>query len=163
MKSVFILILLMTVAFCRPSSAQPDENAGFACTQMWCQEGFTLILNGSDWPPGAYTFTVTGDGKKTACISRLPFTGCEGNTKCDAEGVIIGESGCAMGPETHSFYAVMMPATPQAFSLAIEHESGKTFTYNQEAVPMQCSYPNGERCDPRPCCSANLSADVTWR
>lgn len=155
--------LLLTMAILLSACARPGAAQELACTQMWCQEGMTLTLNGTDWPTGAYKFAITADGKETVCVSHLPFTGCEGNTTCQGEGVTIGESGCAMGPETHSFHAIMMAIPPQNFSMTIEHESGKTFTYGPETVAAQCSHPNGAQCDPRPCCSASLSADVIWK
>ncbi len=157
MKKIALMTLIFLSACSFPASAQQ------ACTQMWCQEGLNMTLNTADWPSGAYTFTITADGQETICTSRLPFVGCDGNTVCNGPvRVTIGESGCAMGPETHGFYALMMDKPPRNFGLTIARDNGEKFIYGPVAVNPQCSYPNGKECDPSPCCSANLSADVAW-
>lgn len=132
-----------------------------ACTEMWCAEGFELALTGSAWPTGKYTFEIDADGKKAVCQSALPFTGCSGQTICDVQGVTIGESGCALSPDSHSFHSVIMPEIPAHISMKITHESGRTFDFSS-AVEKSCSYPNGEGCDPKQCCSARVQADVKW-
>jgi hypothetical protein len=160
MKRIALIAALLLALPHRPAMAQGE---GIACTQMWCQEGLNVTLDGADWLPGVYTFTITADGQETVCTSRLPFPGCNGNSMCSGEGVVIGESGCAMPPKAHSFHAVTMPKTPKTFSLTIVHESGKTLSFGPEEVTAQCSYPNGPQCDPHPCCSAKLVMDVVWK
>lgn len=151
---VFLFALFALFLTAPPAAAQQ------ACTEMWCQEGLTLNLNGSDWPAGRYTFTVSLDGATTHCTGSLPFKSCEGNVTCDTQDVTIGESGCAL-PVGHSFHAIMSQKTPQHLNVAITRADGKTFSFDS-AVEKKCFYPNGEGCDPRPCCSAVLQADVAW-
>lgn len=157
MPIVPMLILLCLAAL--PARAQ--EEIMRACTQMWCDEGMTLELRGSDWPAGRYDFRILLDGVETGCTGKLPLSSCETpNATCDNARVTIGESGCAM-PGGHSFHAVMTPDVPARIGLTITHESGKTFRY-ESAVEESCGYPNGKECDPNPCCSAHVAADIAW-
>jgi hypothetical protein len=156
MKRVFVLVPLLMLALIMQASAER------ACTQMWCQEGLTLDFKGADWPAGRYDFAITLDDAHISCAGELPLKSCDApNVTCDSEDVTIGESGCAL-PDGHSFYAILSPTTPERVAVTVTHESGKTFTYDSDVAPV-CSYPNGEGCDPHPCCSAVLSADVVFK
>ena len=156
MKKWDILMVVGLLFFSQPAGAQQ------ACTQMWCQEGATLNLEGASWPPGVYHFTVRAGGIEAECEGRLPFASCEGpNVICNNALVTIGESGCALPEDAHSFHAVMAQGTPGHLDVAIKHESGRSFYY-EAALEPQCFYPNGEGCDPRPCCSAVMTAKVVW-
>lgn len=149
------LLIALTTNF-----ACADGNRG--CTEMWCNEGFTLNLDGGAWPAGAYQFAITADGTRTTCEGRLPFASCDNNTRCDSDAVLIGESGCALPASSHSFYMIQMPKSPAHITVDITHDSGKRFHY-ESAVQSQCGYPNGKECDPHPCCSATLSTPVVWK
>lgn len=155
MKKYFIVALMLLL-----STAARAEL--LACTQMWCQEGMTVMFKDGVWPAGDYTFTVKLDDKTVTCKGSLPFKTCDGSVTCDAEGVTIGESGCAMGPETHSFHAVMTPVPPQHVTLDIARSDGKTFSFDS-AVEAECGYPNGEQCDVHQCCSAVIETNVVWK
>jgi hypothetical protein len=175
MKRAFIALLGL-IPLAGPAFAQGDEAAGApaadrlmaptppprACTEMWCQEGLNIELKAADWAPGAYKFVVETGGATVTCRAKLPFDSCDAHAACDGEGVGIGESGCALPPETHGFYSVMLDKIPDAVKLTIERGDGAVFTY-AAPVTAQCSYPNGEGCDERQCCSAHLAADVTWQ
>ena len=156
MKNIFILTFLLFMA--STNTAQAEK----ACTQMWCQEGATVNLKVDAWPAGNYEFIVKADDHTVTCKSSLPFKACEGNTSCDREGVMIGESGCALPPEAHSFHAVMLPAIPDNIKITVSHESGKTFSY-QTPLEKNCFFPNGEGCDPKPCCSATVEFSLFWK
>lgn len=133
-----------------------------SCTQMWCQEGLMLNLKGDQWPAGEYMFKIKLDDKDVTCKGSLPFKTCDGSVTCDDASVTIGESGCAMENETHSFHAVMVQTPPKHMTLDIARGDGKSFSFDS-AVESQCGYPNGEQCDLRPCCSAMLETEVVWK
>jgi hypothetical protein len=132
-----------------------------ACTQMWCQEGLTLNLNGSDWPAGKYDFVVMLDGKVTRCKAELPFKTCDTNVTCSSSDVTIGESGCALPPESHSFNSITSKLSPTEIGIAIRRGDGKFFAW-EKAIQKICTYPNGLKCDQRECCSVYAEADVNW-
>lgn len=156
MKKLFALFLL-----CLPATAQAQDSI-LSCTQMWCQEGTTLMLNGGAWKAGDYTFTVTADDKTVTCKGSLPFKTCDGSVTCDGEGVTIGESGCAMPADTHAFHAVMLPQSPAHLAVTVSRADGKSFSYDSD-VNAQCSFPNGEECDSTPCCSAVLETEAVFK
>lgn len=139
------------------------SHAQMACTMIGCHSGLDISLEGSVWPAGRYDFEIISDGKTTRCSSVLPFRGCDQpGTTCDRDGVLIGESGCAMSQDVHGFSGIQLSEVPSDFSLTITHESGKTFSF-RTAVTAQCAYPNGMGCDPEPCCSANIHQPVQWQ
>ncbi|MCC7259962.1 MAG: hypothetical protein IT567_02900 [Alphaproteobacteria bacterium] len=153
-----IFLTAILIAFIA-NPARADE--GRACTQMWCQEGFALNLDGGTWPAGSYRFVITADGQRITCEGRLPFASCDSTTRCDSDAVLIGESGCALPANAQSFHMIQMPKPPAHIAVDITHSSGKHFHY-ENAVQPQCGYPNGKGCDPHPCCSATMSTSVVW-
>lgn len=153
MFKYFVLCLLLMLA--TPALAQK------ACTEMWCQEGLMLQLQGGDWPAGDYEFTIGLDGAVTHCKGSLPFKTCDGSVTCDTKDVTIGESGCAL-PDGHTFHAILSQKTPANLSVTIMRGDGKAFSY-QSPVQKQCGYPNGKECDPRECCSAVMETPVEWK
>lgn len=156
---IILLIALLMALIASP--AHTDE--GRACTQMWCQEGFTLNLDSGTWPAGAYQFVITADGKRISCEGHLPLSSCDTpSVRCDSDAVLIGESGCALPANAHSFHMLQMPKPPAHITVDITHGSGKHFHY-ENAVQPQCGYPNGKDCDPHPCCSATISTPVEWK
>lgn len=133
-----------------------------ACTQMWCVEGTTLELKASYWPAGSYTFVIKADDKTVTCQSSLPFRNCDGSTSCDGEGVMIGESGCALPESAHNFHQIMINGTPSKVSVEISHEGKRSFTIDTR-LEKQCSFPNGPMCDTKPCCSASKTLNINWK
>lgn len=132
-----------------------------ACTQMWCVEGYTLQLNAGHWVPGHYAFKIIADDKVYNCEGSLPFNGCGVPAMtCSAEGIMIGESGCAMSPDTHAFDSLRLDEIPDNIVVTVSGPEG-SFIF-EDKVQKQCSFPNGEQCDPRACCSAMNSINVRW-
>ena len=157
--SLRIILLLFVAVFITASQPALAEKA---CTEMWCQEGLTLHFDGGAWPAGDYTFTVTMDGATTVCKGSLPFKSCDGSVTCDNDALKIGESGCAMPADTHSFYGVLSQKTPKQLSVNITRNDGKSFSYGSE-VKGTCFYPNGPTCDARQCCSAVVTTPLVWK
>ncbi|NCC21711.1 MAG: hypothetical protein EOM26_04515 [Alphaproteobacteria bacterium] len=129
---------------------------------MWCQEGLTVYLEALVWPPGRYEFMIEADNEVIFCEGRMPFPSCDGNTSCDRAGVLIGEHGCALEKDLHAFGTIMMEQVPQKIAVHIKQDKG-WFSSDSVNVNPQCGYPNGEECDPRPCCSASVSMPVEWK
>lgn len=134
---------------------------GEGCTQMWCQEGLTINLNGSDWPAATYDFVVMLDGKATRCSATLPFKNCETSVTCNNSNVTIGESGCALEAHAHSFNSITSKLSPEQVGFAIRRSDGKFFAWERESQKI-CTYPNGAKCDTRECCSVYAEVDVVW-
>jgi len=145
-------------------SIAPLGNAGAtprACTMMWCQEGYMLSLNAPSWPQGYYNFKIIADENVYSCEGNLPLRECGmPSVVCNDKAVQVSESGCAMPADTHSFHAVMLTQIPDNIVVSV---SGPTGSFTHEgAVAKKCGYPNGEGCDPRPCCSASESVQIHW-
>jgi hypothetical protein len=145
-------------------SIAPLGNAGAsprACTQMWCQEGYMLNLEAQSWPQGYYNFKIIADENVYSCEGNLPLrAGGMPSIVCNDKGVQIGESGCALPADAHSFYAVTLSRIPENIVVSV---SGPTGSFTHEGkVAKKCGYPNGEGCDPRPCCSASETVRINW-
>lgn len=131
------------------------------CTAMWCLEGYTLNLKAAQWPAGQYTIKIIADDTVHQCQGVLPFNGCgQPAMTCSDTQIVIGESGCALPAETHHFNAIQLKQIPQNISVTIMGPEG-SFIYENQTNP-QCSYPNGETCDTRQCCSAVEEAIINW-
>lgn len=137
-----------------------------ACTQRWCAEGFSIDFEKPLTAEGSYVFNLEVDGRQIICSGSLPFKGCGNETPnftCNAEGVFVGESGCALPREDHGLIGLSIQNVPKHVSLSITHsESGKSFTHSQ-FVKENCTYPNGKDCDPKPCCQAMYRMPVDLR
>jgi len=161
-KSLAVLSLLVIPAVAHAQDATP------MCTKMWCQEGLTLNFGGEAFKAGKYTFALDIDDRQVTCTASLPFKSCDGSVSChgqaegDTEGVTIGESGCALPPESHTFSSVMIQKVPQHLKMTITREKdGARFVMDRN-IDQQCSYPNGKQCDQRPCCSSVYEVPVVW-
>lgn len=159
-----ILMVLFTLVFMGLATNTAAARAMAeqrACTQMWCVEGYTLQLNAEHWPAGQYAFKIIADDQVFNCEGSLPFNGCGAPAvTCSAEGIMIGESGCALPADTHGFASLQMTEIPDHIAVTIMGPAG-SFMY-EDKIQKQCSYPNGEHCDPRACCSAMHSVNVSW-
>lgn len=132
-----------------------------ACTQMWCQEGYTLQFNAVSWPRGHYSLKIIADENVYLCEGSLPLQPCgTPSITCSDPAVQVGESGCAMPADRHGFYAVMLTEIPDNIVVSLTGPGG-SFTH-ESTVEKRCGYPNGEACDPRPCCSAMESVHIGW-
>lgn len=132
-----------------------------ACTQMWCMEGYTLQLNANQWPQGYYNFKIIADENVYSCEGQLPLPTCGVPAiTCNDKAVQIGESGCALPADAHSFHALMLSKIPDNIVVSVTGPTG-TFTHESK-VEKKCGYPNGEGCDPRACCSAVENAYINW-
>ena len=155
MKTGIYLIVAAALSFSFAHAALAQ------CTMIGCLKGLTLNFDNSSWPAGSYDFTISADGTVYNCSGSLPLSCDHQNVRCDREGVMIGESGCALEPEAHGFYGITMEEIPSSISVTIKHESGRTHSFQAEPE-TNCSYPNGKGCDQEPCCSATLEDQFAW-
>ncbi len=130
-----------------PGAVTPPPSG--ACTSMGCVDGLHIDLSPDVWQAGSYRFVVVADGKQTTCEGSLPLRACEQgpSLSCTGEGVLIGESGCALPATQHGFSDIHMQAGPSSVTVTIERDGAeivrKTFTpAYQEAMP------NGPDCPP---------------
>lgn len=157
MKKYLLALLLLC-----PLQAYAQSSM-LICTEMWCNEGLVVDLQANAWPAGEYTFKVqSDDAVAVTCKAALPLNPCEEQSvTCDGEGVLIGQSGCALSADQHYFNEVRIVPPPKFYSLDITAPNGKTF-HTDGAVEAECSYPNGEQCDIRQCCAAQTNAVINW-
>jgi hypothetical protein len=134
------------------------------CTRIGCESGVSIELEkSSSWKKGVYRFEFKLDDKKIICSGSLPLKPCEWpSVQCKSDGpqyqdlpISIGESGCALPKDQHSFGPIMIRSTPQKLALQIFFQNkllGKI-----ESVPVyKTVYPNGEKCGPK-CTQAQLN------
>lgn len=143
------------------STIAPIGNVPRACTQMWCQEGYNLQTTSASWPHGYYSFKVIADDRVYLCEGNLPLPPCGMPAMtCNDKAITIGESGCAMGADSHGFHMVHLKDVPENISVSISGPSGTVI--HEGKVTKQCGYPNGAQCDPRQCCSAIDYMTINW-
>lgn len=152
-----LVVGALAMAACQPTTAEPRT-----CTQLWCSEGLTMTFTDASWAPGAYRIQVLADNRRTSCRARLPLPDCSASPiRCDDPDVRLLPSGCALPPEAHGFHGLHLTEIPRLIHLRIEGPDGQAEV--RHSVQRQCSYPNGRACDLRPCCGAQITADLQWR
>lgn len=140
----------------QPGPAQPGPGDR-ACTMMGCVDGLRLefIVTGK-WIPGRYNFAFDLDGEKVTCTGSLPLKSCDDGPSltCDPAGKVqIGESGCALPPESHGFTDVQIHGSPRAVTMNISNDD-KPLIEAKMTPNYTTTRPNGEGCEPV-CNSAN--------
>jgi len=154
------LALLLTTA-CAPKS-DASTNGGssspepMACTEIGCQDGLLVQVSPSaSWPAGEYAYAIEIDDQTITCTGTIPLPDCDSQgITCDAEGVIVTVSGCALPPEEHAFGDVMIPEPATSVSVTITKDG--TEVANGSWTPeYQTSQPNGPGCEPT-CTSATV-------
>ena len=157
--SIMFLVLVAVKAFYSAANAQPQ----MACTEMWCDEGFTLSLSAPQWQTGQYQIAMDIDGASVSCTAQLPLPSCGQTpftcTDNNLDVVVITE-GCALPPAAHALGGVRMKTVPKAFSAIVTLPDGTVRQTGGAGVESHCGFPNGERCDPRACCSAKMALSL---
>lgn len=135
-----------------------------ACTEMWCQEGLSVRLEGAgSWPAGRYDFYIKADDLVVTCRAELPLRGdCAPSSECSHPDWRVGESGCALTPDAHSLHEISAAMMPRHIRIDIMRPDGKAARL-ESAVQGHCGYPNGKECDKRQCCSGGLTMPLEWR
>lgn len=146
------------VAAC-PEAASFSRTGRDECTTIGCQSGFSLRVSpSSGWSPGQYRFALAIDGRDVACEGALPLKSCnEPSFHCDADGVRLGESGCALEPTQHGLASIQFEGFPRTLAIRVLRDDVELTSV--ELTPVyKASQPNGPGCDPI-CC--NASDDLT--
>lgn len=114
-----------------------------------CVNGFALTTKAEAWPAGSYRFVVKLDEKTVTCEGSLPLPACDKglSLKCDGEGVMIGESGCALPAEQHGYSDIHLDGEPAAVNVSVERD-GEVVTSQDFTPEYKTLYPNGESCGP---------------
>lgn len=165
MKQVIVsIIALLLISGCTMAQAQQTHETQPArmCTEMWCDEGFSLNLTASQWPAGAYKIDILADGIAVSCVAQLPLPACgQPAYQCsdNALDVLVMTQGCALPVTAHALGGVKMKAVPKQFSIKATLPDG-TVREMSSAVESQCSFPNGEHCDAKACCSAQMTLSL---
>ena len=148
------------VAAC-PDSEDFDRTGKHICTEIGCSDGYNLNVSpSSGWAMGAYTFELTVDGRKVTCQGSIPLETCdERSFSCDADGVRLGESGCALPPSQQGIASVMFEGYPLALTVRVLKD-GTELTSSELKPKYTTGQPNGPGCDPV-CCSASGALDVS--
>lgn len=130
-----------------PSGDQP-------CTSMGCYSGVQIAVEAASassaaWPAGSYRFAVTLDDKTVTCEGSLPLKDCgDGlSIKCDGEGVMIGESGCALPAEQQMFSDIHLDGEPKHIKINVERD-GEVVATADFAPEFKITRPNGPTCEP---------------
>lgn len=144
--------LMMLVACSKDQAGSEQPNPGpVACTEIGCVDGLRISLEkATPWAAGDYTFALELDGAAVTCTGSLPLKACDTGpsvTCAPAEAVMVAESGCALGPETHGFSDVQVKSAPKAVSLKISH-AGQVVHEAKLTPEYTTSRPNGEGCEP---------------
>lgn len=146
-----IFLLTVCALGCGGGSKEPQAPDGVAnCTAMGCIDGLHVDFSpNAGWPSGHYRFIVEAGGKTTTCEGDLPLRACsEGpSLRCDGEGVMIGESGCALPPAEHGFSDLELRDGPAEVRLTIERDGARLVTKSMKPA-YRTTQPNGPGCEP---------------
>jgi hypothetical protein len=144
-----------------PESERFERAGANECTAIGCQSGYSLNVSpSSGWQPGAYRFELTVDGRAVKCTGALPLKACaERSFSCDADGVRLGESGCALEASQQGIAGIAFDGFPLALSMRVLRDGVEVVS--AELTPVyRAGQPNGPGCDPI-CCSASDELRVT--
>lgn len=144
----------VVVGACAKDTAEPagpGAPGAVACTEIGCLDGARITLEkATPWAAGEYTFVFDLDGAAVTCKGSLPLKQCDAGPtlSCDvADKVQVGESGCALPPESHGFSDVQIKGAPK--SVAVKISNGGQTVHEVELAPKYTtSRPNGEGCEP---------------
>ena len=142
-----------------PGLKRPDRSAS-ACTDIGCLNGFQLNVSpSSGWAAGMYQFELTVDGRAITCQGAIPLLPCsEPSFPCDADGVRLGVSGCALPATQQGIASIMFDGYPEAVSLRVLR-NGSELQHADLTPTYTSSQPNGKGCEPV-CCSAGAELSL---
>ena len=147
------------VAAC-PESEQLERASKNACTDIGCRSGYNVDVSpSSGWTSGAYSFELDLDGRAITCQGSIPLKACgERSFLCDADGVTLGESGCALPSTQQGIATISFEGFPLAVSVRVLKD-GSELASAKLTPGYKASQPNGPGCDPI-CCNASGSLSV---
>jgi hypothetical protein len=126
------------------------------CTAIGCQSGYSVEVSpSSGWAAGDYRIELDIDDRAVACEGSIPLKACNvPSFSCDAAGVSLGESGCALPATEQGLASIRFDGFPLALSMRVLRMPEGELA-NAELTPVYTlGQPNGPGCDPV-CCSAS--------
>lgn len=153
MRPRLALVLVLTTACASKTDGGGNGDSTspgpVGCTEIGCQDGLLVqVTPSSGWPAGQYTYAIELDDQTITCTGTLPLPACGSpGMTCDAEGVQITESGCALPPEEQAFGDVNVPTQPTAVSITIQHD-GTEVASGSWTPEYETLQPNGPECEP---------------
>lgn len=147
------------VAAC-PESERFERSSHKACTEIGCRNGYALDVSpASAWAPGDYRFELTVDGREIRCQGSLPLKACgERSFSCDADGVRLGESGCALPADQHGIASIDFDGFPLEVAIRVL-KNGDELASVELTPKYTAGQPNGPGCEPI-CCGASGRLEV---
>ncbi|HEU4537788.1 MAG TPA: hypothetical protein VFS00_26890, partial [Polyangiaceae bacterium] len=100
-----------------------DDADDHACTLAGCNDGLKIDFapRSGAWQPGEYSFTIATADRVVRCQATLPLPPCaQAVSRCDAPGVVLLESGCALEPSAQGFDGLFVSDTPGKVDVTIE-------------------------------------------
>ncbi|MBL9105450.1 MAG: hypothetical protein JNL82_31230 [Myxococcales bacterium] len=157
MRSLVTLVMILGLGACtkeQPGSEGPPAAGGpRACTEIGCINGLRVTMDkATAWAAGGYTFEIGVEGTKITCKGALPLKACDAgpSLQCDpADRVTIGESGCALPPESHGFSDIQFGGgePPREVELKIMKD-GEALHTARLSPTYKTVQPNGAGCPP---------------
>ncbi|NUP04800.1 MAG: hypothetical protein HOW73_01935 [Polyangiaceae bacterium] len=137
------------------ASAEPSATPPKMCTTMGCDNGVSVALKPAKegqnpFVKGSYSVEVLAGGKVTKCTVSLPLPACDKGpaVKCDGDvKVIVGASGCALPPASHSFGPVILEEGPAEFEVIVKKDK-KVLGQGKFKPTYKTVQPNGAGCEP---------------
>lgn len=130
------------------------------CTDIGCRNGYNVDVSpSSGWAAGDYRFELTVDGRAITCQGSIPLKACGTHSfSCDAQGVRLGESGCALPADQQGISNLDFEGFPLAISLRVLKD-GAELASEQLTPKYTSGQPNGPGCDPV-CCGALAKLEI---
>lgn len=149
-QAVFECFQIAAVVFMAALLYAPPAAAQQACTEIGCTDGVTFTVDPArEWGQGVYRFSFIFDNRIVDCRGRLPLKPCEEGPSitCDAPGVTITESGCALPKASHGFGDIHVAGTPGRVMARVIYNNKLVVTRTVRPAYQQ-STPNGPQCGP---------------
>jgi hypothetical protein len=148
-----VLACALALAACIPGSDGASDPPAItpprACTEIGCASGLSVdFVRSGRWAAGNYRIEVTADGNAGACEITLPLS-CSRQPRCTgASAWRVGESGCALDPQSHSLTGVdFSPAQPVDVTVTVSLDDRRLGEARLQPV-YTTSQPNGPGCEP---------------
>lgn len=154
--------LLLVATACATTQDNGSQGTPGGCTEIGCADGLVVqVTPTAAWPAGEYRFTIEADGATTTCTGSLPLPECGTPAiRCDATGVTIGESGCALAPAEHAFSDIMFTANPASVTIEVDLDEQRVGSQSWSPSYQQVQ-PNGPDCEPT-CTNATVALALTF-
>lgn len=139
----YLVFLPLVVASC--TSTEEPGGGGKECTLIGCQSGLAIAFQASNWPAGQWKVVASMAGEERSCTVSLPLPG-SGQPQCQGK-LLLGTSGSALPPASHSLTGVQLPDTPTQVTVEVLRD-GVSQAKKAYQLIYKTTQPNGPGCDP---------------